>query len=151
MKKLYLAGFDVFAPDAVERGAAMQALCAQYGFEGLYPLDNEADGAAAIYAADLSQLRQADAVVANLNPFRGLEPDSGTCFELGYAAALGKELYAYRADGRTQREVQGEADADGFTVEDFGMPVNLMLGCSVHLVVGNLEDCLRKISKNKKT
>ena len=28
--------------------------------------------------------------------------------------------------------------------------VNLMLGCSVHLVVGNLEDCLRKIPKNKK-
>ena len=28
MKKIYLAGFDVFCPDAIERGAAMKQLCA---------------------------------------------------------------------------------------------------------------------------
>ena len=48
MKKIYLAGFDVFAPDAVQRGAQMKLQCAQNGLIGLYPLDNEADGAAAV-------------------------------------------------------------------------------------------------------
>ena len=42
MKKIYLAGFDVFAPDARQRGAQMKMLCAGRGCIGLYPLDNEA-------------------------------------------------------------------------------------------------------------
>ncbi|MCT0975824.1 nucleoside 2-deoxyribosyltransferase, partial [Pseudomonas aeruginosa] len=39
-RKLYLAGPDVFRADAVAHGEALKALCARYGFEGLYPLDN---------------------------------------------------------------------------------------------------------------
>ena len=42
MKKVYLAGFDVFAPDAKQRGVKMKMLCAGRGLIGLYPLDNEA-------------------------------------------------------------------------------------------------------------
>ena len=41
MKKIYLAGFDVFRKDAVERGIILKNLCEKYGYEGLYPLDNE--------------------------------------------------------------------------------------------------------------
>ena len=37
-RKLYLAGPDVFRADAVAHGEALKALCARYGFEGLYPL-----------------------------------------------------------------------------------------------------------------
>ena len=33
---LYLAGPDVFHPDAAGLGRAKQALCAAYGFRGLY-------------------------------------------------------------------------------------------------------------------
>ena len=40
MKKIYLAGFDVFAPDARQRGAKMKMMCAEKGFAGLYPFDN---------------------------------------------------------------------------------------------------------------
>lgn len=83
MRRIYLAGFDVFAPDAQERGARMKMLCAERGWIGLYPLDNEADSAEEIYCGNLELIRQADCVAANVNPFRGCEPDSGTAFEIG--------------------------------------------------------------------
>src|SRR3546814_5290136 len=41
IRSLYLAGPDVFRPDARERGRELKALCAQFGIEGLFPLDQE--------------------------------------------------------------------------------------------------------------
>ncbi|KPW90352.1 hypothetical protein ALP58_200137 [Pseudomonas savastanoi] len=41
---VYLAGFDVFRPDAVEYGRYLKALCSAHGLEGLYPFDNEVRG-----------------------------------------------------------------------------------------------------------
>lgn len=148
MKKVYLAGFDVFYPDAIQRGAVMKRICAENGFIGLYPLDHEADNATDIFHGNLSLIDQCDLLIANLNPFRGKEPDSGTCFEVGYAYARGKKVFGYLSDGRTMREKFGEQDDDGFTVEDFGLTVNLMLGCSVTIVAGEFADCLRAVALN---
>lgn len=145
MRNIYLAGFDVFAPDAKERGARMKALCRAYGFTGLYPLDNEADDAKSIYHGNLELIRQADLIAANVNPFRGSEPDSGTAFEIGYAVALGKPVWCYRADLRPMCETLGFVDAQGFGVENFDSPLNLMLAQSAQLVQGEFFDCLRAI------
>ncbi len=41
MLTVYLAGPEVFLPDAIELGERKKRLCRAYGFEGLYPLDNE--------------------------------------------------------------------------------------------------------------
>ncbi len=41
--KLYLAGPEVFLPDALEKAEEQCALCAQYGFVGLHPMDNNID------------------------------------------------------------------------------------------------------------
>jgi len=150
MKKLYLAGFDVFLPDAKEQGRRLKALCTRHGFEGLYPLDNEASTAREIYEGNLNLLRSADAVVANMNDFRGADPDSGTCFEVGYAAALKKPVVVYRKDGRTMREALGETDPNGYSVEDFGMPMNLMIGCASAIVIGTFEDALKELQKKLK-
>ncbi|MGM9650061.1 MAG: nucleoside 2-deoxyribosyltransferase [Butyricicoccaceae bacterium] len=147
MRRIYLAGFDVFAPDAQERGARMKMLCAERGWIGLYPLDNEADSAEEIYWGNLELIRQADCVAANVNPFRGCEPDSGTAFEIGYAAALGKQVWCYLSDARTMREKLGETDENGFSVEDFGSPLNLMLSQTAHIVEGDFADCLRAIAE----
>ena len=38
--KIYLAGPDVFLPDALEIGREKVAICARYDLIGLYPLDN---------------------------------------------------------------------------------------------------------------
>lgn len=164
MRSVYLAGFDVFLPDAQAHGERLKALCATYGFEGLFPLDNQAPGelsgaelAQWIYRENIALIRRADMVMANLNPFRGAEPDSGTAFEVGYAIARGKPVWAYTrqsgslidqvavgvaADDGVSRMV----DAEGYTVEDFGLSLNLMLACSARIVHGSAADCLARMA-----
>lgn len=146
MKKIYIAGFDVFAPDAVARGGKMKMLCAGHGFAGLYPLDNEAADADAIFCGNCALIDQADFVVANANPFRGAEPDSGTAFEIGYAFARGKKVVLYLDDARPLRDKLGAADAQGFAVEDFGLPLNLMLACAADIVSGGFADAVRYLA-----
>jgi nucleoside 2-deoxyribosyltransferase len=164
MKTIYLAGFDVFRPDAVGYGETLKQLCRQYGFEGWYPLDNLAPAhmsgralAHWIYQANVDLIRRADMVMANLNPFRGDEPDSGTAFEVGFATALGKPVFAYvdQVESLVQRVAIGEredpprhVDAAGYTVEDFGLNLNLMLACSATVVVGDADQCLARIAQS---
>src|SRR3546814_21185161 len=97
MKSVYLAGFDVFRPDARQWGATLKALCSKSGFMGLYPLDNEAprswsgsELASWIYRVNISLIQQAALVAANVNSFRGAASDSGTGTAVGCAAAVGK-------------------------------------------------------------
>lgn len=160
MKKVYLAGFDVFRTDAAEYGQSLKRLCAQFGFEGLYPLDNAAPPGLAgraladwICRANLALIEQADCVMANLNPFRGLEPDSGTVFEVGYAVARKKPVWAYTDQVQPLIEQAGVArrngqvvDAQGYTVEDFGMNLNLMIGCTTQIVQGDAQACLQAMA-----
>jgi nucleoside 2-deoxyribosyltransferase len=160
MPSVYLAGFDVFRPDARDHGRRLKDLCSQYGFDGLYPLDNEApldlagrDLARWIFEANIGLLRRADAVMANLNPFRGAEPDSGTVFEVGYAVARGIPVWAYTEIAQplveqlpAQRRESGFVDARGYTVEDFGLNLNLMIACSVEVVIGDAQACLRRMT-----
>lgn len=165
--KIYLAGPDVFRADAGAYGEHLKRLCDSLGLTGLYPLDTEIsaeaggpEAAGEIYRANLALLRQADAVVANLNRFRGHEPDSGTAFEVGYAAALGKPIWAYTEDGRSiVEQMTGRvADADGhyqddngYTIENFDLNLNLMLACSVTLVIGDAQACLRQMASSQKS
>lgn len=148
-KLIYLAGPDVFYPDAEARGEDMVRLCAEYGHIGSFPLDSasttsDASRAQKIYWDNIDRINRCDVVLANLNPFRGFEPDSGTAFEVGYAVARGKPVYGYLRDTRPLVEkFEGRLDAEGCGVEDFGLAVNLMLGVPVVLVSGGCEDALR--------
>ena len=138
---IYLAGFDVFRPDAIEHGRYLKALCAAHGMQGLYPFDNEVTPgltpeatARLICSTNIEMIQRCTAVLANLNVFRGLEPDSGTAFEVGMAVGLGKPVWAYFDPVDSLRalvahDAQG-VDAQGFLVEDFGLPRNLMLACT---------------------
>ena len=101
MKKIYLAGPDVFEKDALQIGESLKSLCSDHGFEGLFPLDNVLQEdepkklAEKIRRANIELIHQADIIMANLNPFRGIEPDSGTVYEVGFAEALGKPVFGY--------------------------------------------------------
>lgn len=164
MKSIYLAGFDVFRPDAREWGDTLKDLCSKYGFKGLYPLDNEAPRSLAgpelalwIYRANIGLIHQADMVAANVNAFRGAEPDSGTIFEVGYATALGKSVWVYTDDVRPLvKQVAAirapgspvYTDTQGYTVEDFGLNLNLMVACSAQVVIGSIEDCLSEMAEH---
>ncbi|ANG64529.1 hypothetical protein A8C75_20015 [Marinobacterium aestuarii] len=141
VRKIYIAGPDVFWPNALEAGAAKVELCARYGFEGLFPLDSalQLDGLApreagmAIYRANISLMRQADLLAANMTPFRGPSLDAGTAFELGFMTGLGKPVWGYSLDGRlyadrvTPGDSATDTDTDGMTIERFDMADNLML------------------------
>ncbi|MDQ7988717.1 MAG: nucleoside 2-deoxyribosyltransferase [Candidatus Dactylopiibacterium sp.] len=157
--KAYLAGPDVFRPDARAWFDAARALCAAHGVEALVPLDGEAGSAAGIYRQNVALIARADVVLANLDAFRGAEPDSGTCFEVGYALALGKRVIGYVSapDDTVSRvarwqgapvELRGDArfDRDGWLVEDFGLAANLMLAVPAPIVAGGLRAALAALT-----
>ena len=151
--RLYLAGPDVFLPDAVAVGAAKRARCAAHGLVGVFPLDGERPGEApgtpeaglAIAAANEAHMHACDAIIANLSPFRGPSADPGTAYELGFMRALGKPCFAYSNDLRPFvariRASLGKdlgvlpdgrmVGADGLTLESFGLSDNLMLDHAV--------------------
>jgi nucleoside 2-deoxyribosyltransferase len=150
--KIYLAGPDVFLPDAVEIGRRKVELCSRHGLTGLYPLDNIVDLATddaslQIFRGNEAMMIEADAIIANLTPFRGPGADPGTVYELGYMAGLGKlclgysndpSLYAERVRDFTEVNARDGrlVDAHGLTVEDFGLSDNLMM---IHAL--NLHGC----------
>lgn len=154
IQRIYLAGPDVFRPDAAAHGRRLLALCAEHGFTGVFPLeqalpsiDSPARLARHIYEANIAKIDSCDAVLANLDFFRGAEPDSGTCFEVGYAVARGKTIIGYVPETgslaerirRRHPHMAGAAgrDAQGWELEEFGLPLNLMLSVPCRIVVGD--------------
>jgi nucleoside 2-deoxyribosyltransferase len=143
MTKIYLAGPDVFLPDAVDIGRRKVALCGRHGLTGLYPLDNAIDLTAKdaslqIFRGNEAMMQSADAIIANLTPFRGPGADAGTVYELGHMAGHGKfclgysndpSSYANRVREFTEVTSRGGSltDAQGLMVEDFGLADNLMI------------------------
>jgi nucleoside 2-deoxyribosyltransferase len=141
--KIYLAGPDVFLPDAIELGRRKVQLCARYGLVGLYPLDNTVDIATRntslqIFRGNEAMMIKADAIIANLTPFRGPGADAGTVYELGFMAGSGKLCLGYSNDPSSYADrvdkFTGSSSSDGrltdalgLTVEDFGLSDNLMM------------------------
>jgi len=154
--KLYLAGPDLFRPDVLEWAGRVAALCRREGHQALIPLDGTRTDAGDIYRNNLRLIGEADAVLANLNPFRGSEPDSGTCVEIGYALALGKRVIGYAETLTPLRHCLQAAgpgadgcyrDAAGWAVENFGLPFNLMLSVPLQLEQGGIEAALRAVGR----
>ena len=152
MPGVYLAGPEVFLPDAVEIGRRKRELCAAYGFEGLYPLDNEIPTAAGervdklIYDANKAMMVRADLGICNLTPFRGPGADAGTVFELGLMVGLNKPVFAYTNDAAdyahrvamfappSRERLRDDHDLE---VENFGNFDNLMLEWAVRESCGH--------------
>ncbi len=144
MARVYLAGPEVFRPDAAAEGERLRAICAGHGLSAIYPLDGGSaeDHALGIRARCILGLRAADAVVANISPFRGAHMDPGTAWEIGFAQARGLPVFLWSCDPRPMAEripaADGDGtprDADGHLIEDFGQPENLMIappGTPVH-------------------
>ncbi|MBU2767156.1 nucleoside 2-deoxyribosyltransferase [Acidithiobacillus ferrivorans] len=112
--------------------------------------------AAPVFESCLDMIRSCDAMVANITPFRGDEPDSGTVFEIATAYALGKPVVAYTLDTRLTHERHahnGSITANGalmcrseFLVEQFGLPCNVMVAqaCSA-IVFGDAVNGLHRL------
>jgi nucleoside 2-deoxyribosyltransferase len=162
-KSIYLAGPEVFLANAREILDIKIALTREAGLIPIAPGDLEHpktetawELGRAIAEIDEQLMNSADAIIANLTPFRGIAADTGTCFELGYMCAQGKPAFAYtnvRATnsertrtyygGQVARDAAGRLRGpDGIMIEDMGFVDNLMLHGGVvnrggAVIVGN--------------
>ena len=142
MPLAYLAGPDVFLPDAPAQAARKSAICARHGITALPPLNEdvaslasmaEAEAWRVIFAKDLAMMERADLVIANLTPFRGASADAGTLVELGWFLGRGRPIFAY-SNSATPFAARSAAllaavpdPMPGLTVGGFGLPDNLMI------------------------
>ncbi|NQE60513.1 nucleoside 2-deoxyribosyltransferase [Caulobacter sp. RHG1] len=169
VRSLWLAGPEAWLPDHEAQAARQRALCLEAGLEALVPA-RMAPGQATdelearqFYATRMAQLRQADAGVVNLTPFRGPAADTATVFEAGVLAGLGRPIFAYlnvaseaeaeyvaRVDtllGATLDENRVWRDADECEIEDHGLPETVMLwGEARRLFVIVAQDPLRDLT-----
>lgn len=151
MKTLYIAGPSVF-----NRNKPFQEMLkrkvSEAGFLPLYPLDTplpddvcptSVDAAMLIRANNLALIERADGLIACFEPFRGPSLDVGTAYEVGYAQAKGKPVFAYTPYSASYKDrvVNGDqwartvtfqgheaiVDGKGMLIEDFGLSDNLML------------------------
>lgn len=166
MSKVYLAGPQVFLPDPLAEAARLKAICARHGLTGLFPLDSDLDladlspplRALEIKRANCRLIRDCDAVIADMSPFRGPGMDQGTAYEIGYAEALGKPVFGYSADGSSYidrvrlllalvaAEEGAFRDGDGMLVEDFDLQENLMLAAG-NSIAPSFEEAVREAAR----
>ena len=161
MLKIYIAGPDIFRPTWPDTARKIVNACTSWGFEALLPISadqsldrpevpgitmsGKAQDANAAFASCLDMIRSCDAVVANITPFRGDEPDSGTVFEIATANALGKPVVGYSLDTRLTHERHAHNGSrtahgawvckSGYLVEQFGLPCNVMVAQACKSIV----------------
>jgi len=140
--KAYLAGPDVFLPDAVAHARRKVEIGARHGIEGRPPLNEDAghiqamgdaDAWATIYRKDIAMMEACDIIIANLTPFRGASADSGTLIEVGWFLGRSRPVFGYSNSAipfaeRCRQQVAALPDPiPGLSVEGFGLPDNLMI------------------------
>ena len=159
---VYLAGPEVFLPNAQDILDKKVSMARVAGFTPVAPGDLKIPQAQTprergenIYSVDEQLMHSADAIIANLTPFRGIHADVGTAFEVGFMRALGKPIFAYSnvTDNHHKRitdyyggqlismsngELRGP---DGMLLEDFDMNDNLMLDGAVAASGGAWVSC----------
>ena len=170
MTKIYIAGPDVFRLDWPDFARQVMGVCEQHGVTPVFPIpaDENMDQpdlegivtmgspemAREIMWECISSIHSADAVIANLSPFRGDEPDSGTVFEVATAYALGKPVVGYTTDKRAILErhpdasvtdAGGRVDRQGCLIEHFGLPCNLMVAQACTVMVNDVAEAVAAV------
>lgn len=153
---IYLAGPDVFKPDFVKIRDHLKWLCRKLGFIPLSPADGDpiecdaSELSKQIYLQNIRHIDASDIVMANVQDFRGHEPDSGTVFEIGYAVGRGKAVWCYNVPEISLLEQircdKDYKDCNGYAVENFGWARNMMLVHACHFVTGDAQSCVQAIS-----
>lgn len=106
---IYIAGPECFYTYGYDQLVAMKAKAESLGFSVTLPnndpLDMENEDlqkrADSIFANLKKVMLDTTAIVADLEAYRGAEPDSGTIYEIGMAYAKGARCYGYTRDKRS--------------------------------------------------
>jgi nucleoside 2-deoxyribosyltransferase len=101
--KIYMAG-SLFSAAERSFNRRLRDSLEQYGYEVWLPQEHEPRkrGAREIFLTDVRGLDRSDVVVANMD---GPDPDSGTCWECGYAYKK-KPIIVYRTDFRSSGDTK---------------------------------------------
>ena len=119
--KLFLAG-PLFTAAEIAFNVRLKDLLVKAGFEVWLPQEHKPKEitATSIFLNDVAGIDWCDVVVANMD---GPDPDSGTCWECGYAYKK-KPIVLFRTDFRVGYELRNNERA---AAEAGKAPYNLML------------------------
>lgn len=95
--KIYMAG-PLFSTAECNFNSQLAYCLRELGHEVFLPQENEqGEDPHAIFVSDVGGIEWSELVLANLD---GPDPDSGTCWELGFGYHAGKHIGVYRTDFR---------------------------------------------------
>lgn len=132
--RLYFAGPLFTTPERTWNAAIVSALRAA-GHEIFLPQEKEPGlDAAGIFATDVGGIDRADGLVAIMD---GADPDSGTCWEVGYAYGSRKPIVLVRTDFR---DLAGEAGPyNPLVAESATIRLNLPAASTTEVIAAILE------------
>lgn len=150
--RIYYTGPERYAPDGLAQILAMKAEAERWGFTFVNDLTYLENGYKDYEHIDRSFLDNCDIVIANVNGFRGGEPDGAVCFDLGVGFAKGKKLYSFLQDRRDYvhryphffyREDGSVVDENGHGPGEAFTLGNLMYMIPSKLVEGGFSEALK--------
>jgi nucleoside 2-deoxyribosyltransferase len=138
--KIYLAG-PLFSAAERDFNARLTAILRSSGHEVWLPQESEQETMTPkeIFEKDVDGIDWAEAVVANMD---GADPDSGTCWECGYAYKK-KYVIVFRTDFRISCEMRGDQQAMPAAVM---APYNLMLTESADLRLDLFRESVEQVA-----
>lgn len=157
-EKIYIAGPECFYTRGYDMLAEMRKKSESKGFGVTLPNDHPLDldnpdlqkRADSIFADLDVVMKESTAIIADLEAYRGSEPDSGTIYEIGMAYALGLRCYGYTRDKRPlAAKDQKYVLKDGIVYDEHGkpapykdLPFSPCVVGSTRIIEGNYDDCL---------
>lgn len=161
---LYIAGPECFYTRGYDLWWAQRKLAEYHGFTVVLPTDTSLKldnsdlrlNAREIFEDLKVQVKRTSAIIADLEFFRGCEPDGGTLFEIGMIYAKYGRCYGYTRDIRSMiHKNQGAHLHDGTVVDQTGwahpygeLPFCPSLVGSTKIVEGGFEDCLQSMMRD---
>lgn len=124
---LYLAGPMLFYPNGDSLLSQYATACRKRGIilpQGTTPLSEDDTPLLRAYKHRircLESLDASDSILACITPFRGLQPDSGTLFELGYAYGKGKKCYLFCENTAPWMSQKGISNSFDSALEAFSL------------------------------
>lgn len=158
---IYIAGPECFYKYGYDMLAAMKARAEALGFSVTLPNTHSLDmdnpdlqkRADSIFADLEKVMLDTTVIIADLEAYRGCEPDSGTIYEIGMAYAKGARCYGYTRDKRSlATKNQQSYLKDGKVYDERGsimpysnLPFSPTIIGSTKIVEGDFDDCIHML------
>lgn len=156
---IYIAGPECFYTYGYDMLAAMRVRAESLGFKVTLPNNHQLDltnpdkqkRADSIFKDLETVMNETTVIIADLEAYRGAEPDSGTVYELGMAYAKGARCYGYSRDKRSVvTKNQGCVLTSGQVLDERGssipygdIPFSPTIIGSTKIIEGDYDDCLK--------